>query len=397
MKIIIIKNFYKPYQIGGAEILVENMVDQLTDKFDLNVVIVTLWDKKKIEIENVKKNYKIYRLPISNVYFPFPNRKKSKFKKIVWWILNLWNPVLYFRVKKIIMEEKPNLVHLHNFYGFSNSVISSAISCKVPIHMILHDFYISCFKSSFQKENGKICQKQCLLCKAFTVWNKQFTKRITKAIFLSHFSENLLKKQHGIDGIVVHNPCFLPKDKIQENRMLKHATTNVAKKIVELLYMGRLDKHKGVKTLLAAIQSCKREDIRITLAGDGELRNDVEIIVKQDKRVRYVGFVVGEEKEALLLKSNFFMLTSEWYEVSPLVIQECFSFGVPVIGSDIGSIPEHIENKSTGLLYKCGDVEELSNILNTITVEISNKMSTNCFDEALENNFNNYITKILSK
>jgi len=89
-----------------------------------------------------------------------------------------------------------------------------------------------------------------------------------------------------------------------------------------------------------------------------------ELIVAEIKEhnlsnIEFVGFRKGEELFSYIRHASFVLVPSEWYENNPLTIIEAYSAGKPVIGSDIGGIPELIREGETGYLFRMGDSSEL--------------------------------------
>lgn len=395
MKIVIIKNFYNPYIIGGAELNVENIAKSLSDN-KVDVVVVCMGKNIIPKVEYKKENLKIYRFFTLNFYFPYPPKKKrNKLLKLFWWVLNLWNPYTFFVLRKILKKENPDLVQIHNFYGFSISVFTAVMSLRKPILFFPHDFYLVCKNSSFMKNNGELCNKQCLICKLFTFWNKLFLPKNLYTIFLSKFSANILKKYHRMDGPVIHNACPLTKEKILEN--IEYRKNKKENDRLVFLYIGRLDKHKGILTLLEAWSKVDTNDINLYVAGVGEYQNIVEEYAKKDSRVKYFGFVSGKEKEKLYRESDVLVFPSEWFEVSPITIQEAYGYGVPVLASDFGSIPEHIEIGKTGWVFKVKDSDDLAKKIVMICNHANDlkKFRENCFKKSLNNNISNYMIKLM--
>ena len=71
------------------------------------------------------------------------------------------------------------------------------------------------------------------------------------------------------------------------------------------------------------------------------------------------------DKKAAFMDANVFVLPS-WYETFPLTILEAYACSLPVIGSDVGAIPDLIEIGSTGLVFPAGAVQDLTNLLNQV-------------------------------
>lgn len=394
MKIAIIQNFFNPYVIGGAEINIENLINRLANR-GIEIVLITSHRKKQLEIEQPRPNLKIYRFFPLNFYFNFPPKKKrNKVIKLLWWIVNLWNPFVFFTVRKILKKEKPDIVNIRNFYTFSPSVFSAAKSLKIPALYTTHDFFSLCKNSSFMR-NGKICWNQYFLCKLWTKWNKFFLRNV-KFMFLSNFSRELFKKYFGVSGEVLHNPVYLSKEEVKKNMNLKERRQKNLKEIT-FLFLGRLSSHKGILTLLDAFEKVKDYNIRLLIGGTGELTNIVKMYAERDSRISYLGFVSGERKKEVLLNSDVLVFPSELFEVSPLTIQEAYGFGLPVVGTNLGSIPEHISRGETGCIFEYKNLDSLVKIIEGLSrdTETIKFMSKKSFNKALINLSKEYINKTI--
>jgi glycosyltransferase involved in cell wall biosynthesis len=93
----------------------------------------------------------------------------------------------------------------------------------------------------------------------------------------------------------------------------------------------------------------------------------LEALVQQaaaaDQRVKFLGFVSGEVKQALLSNADYLLIPSLWYENAPVAVIEAAAYGLGLIGSRIGGIPELVHEGSTGLLFEPGDVTALAGIM----------------------------------
>ncbi len=127
-----------------------------------------------------------------------------------------------------------------------------------------------------------------------------------------------------------------------------------------ILYVGRLEKIKGVHTLLKAMQS--NPSIHLKIIGDGSEEASLKTFkdIKNLNNVEFLGKLSKEEVLVAIEKSEFLVCPSEWYEVLGLTIFEAMLMGKPVIGSDIGAIPESVIHGQTGLLFQAGNAIDLS-------------------------------------
>lgn len=143
-----------------------------------------------------------------------------------------------------------------------------------------------------------------------------------------------------------------------------------------VLYFGRFSEEKGIRTL---IEACKDlPDIQFVFAGMGPLEEKVKGV----ENIKNVGFQKGVALENLIRSARFSIYPSEWYENCPFSVMESQMYGTPVLGADIGGIPELITVGKTGELFKAGDKEELKNKIEKLwkDTELTDQYSRNCKD-----------------
>jgi glycosyltransferase involved in cell wall biosynthesis len=137
---------------------------------------------------------------------------------------------------------------------------------------------------------------------------------------------------------------------------IKKDITEKFQKEIYYCYVGRLSKEKGVETLLRAAQ---QHSYLLKIAGNGPLYNDLKEKYASEKIV-FLGYLNQKEIKELIEKACFTVIPSEWYENNPLAVIESLSLGTPVLGSDMGGIPELIEPGETGMIFEAKNREDLS-------------------------------------
>ena len=93
--------------------------------------------------------------------------------------------------------------------------------------------------------------------------------------------------------------------------------------------------------------------MQFIFAGTGPLEETVNGI----KNIKNVGFQKGEALEKLIREARFSIYPSEWYENCPFSVMESQMYGTPVLGANIGGIPELIQVGKTGELFESGNAE----------------------------------------
>lgn len=150
---------------------------------------------------------------------------------------------------------------------------------------------------------------------------------------------------------VLHNAVAIPG---QQARRAARPT---------LLFLGHLLPEKGVFDLLEAFAQVTRQfpDLRLVLGGIGRieaLRERAAQLGVSD-RIELPGWLGPEEKSAALAASTLFLLPS-YIEGMPMALLEAMSWGLPVIATPVGGIPQVVTNEVNGLLVQPGDVAALA-------------------------------------
>jgi glycosyltransferase involved in cell wall biosynthesis len=121
-------------------------------------------------------------------------------------------------------------------------------------------------------------------------------------------------------------------------------------------FVGRLSNEKGVETLLRV---ASKIEATLYVLGTGPLEDELKAKYASAKQIRFMGHSDWETCKSVLLKSKFSVVPSEWYENNPFSVIEPLCLGTPVLGANIGGIPELIEPEKTGELFEMGNAEDL--------------------------------------
>jgi glycosyltransferase involved in cell wall biosynthesis len=129
--------------------------------------------------------------------------------------------------------------------------------------------------------------------------------------------------------------------------------------MTHFLFLGKLMAMKGIFELLEAFATLCRDSrpVHLTLAGNGQVQEARQWVKAHNLEARadVPGWVTGEEKTRLLRKSDVLVLPS-YHEGLPVSIIEAMSYGLPVIVTRVGGIPEMVVANETGLLVEPRDV-----------------------------------------
>lgn len=119
------------------------------------------------------------------------------------------------------------------------------------------------------------------------------------------------------------------------------------------MYFGRYSEEKGVSTLIKVCEQLP--DICFVFAGAGPLENKIDSL----KNVKNVGFQRGGTLGVLIKGAEFTVYPSEWYENCPFSVMESQVYGTPVLATNIGGLPELVDDGITGELFERGNEQEI--------------------------------------
>ncbi|MEM3112648.1 MAG: glycosyltransferase [Candidatus Anstonellales archaeon] len=287
------------------------------------------------------------------------------------------------KVKKLITDKKPDIAHLHIYYGqITSSILSVLKDANIPIVQTLHEYKLFCPVSTFIR-NGLVCEK----CAGKKYWNciiyrcnrRNLLKSLIVALeayvadflgakgLIDHFIavSNFVRSKMIDQGIqaskisTVYN--FVPDDMFckNHNRIGSY-----------FLYYGRIEHIKGIGTLIKAMKSIKGTNLYI--AGHGEAEDDLKRYAAKlgIRNVKFMGFKIGEELKQLIDGSICTIVPSECNETFGLTVVESFARGKPVIVSNMGGLPEIVMDGIDGFIFQAGNVEELSEKLNWFAMNL---------------------------
>ena len=129
MRICLVTNLYDPYILGGAEISVGHLAEQLAVEGH-DILIITTQPRTKADIDTGSEGITVKRFYPMNLYSLMDSKSKPGFLKPLWHAIDMWNPHSYVVTKKILQKFSPDIVNTHNIFGLSSSVWSAVHSLR---------------------------------------------------------------------------------------------------------------------------------------------------------------------------------------------------------------------------------------------------------------------------
>lgn len=363
MKILMVNKFH--YLKGGSEKYYFELAELLREHGH-EVAFFSMKDEK-----NIKTDCKEYFVE------PIDLNTGSKLKAL---------DVIYSKENKKKMEEaldefKPDIVHLNNFQRqLSASIIDPIKSRNIPIVFTAHDVQAICPAITMMDNDKNICE-ECMKGKYLNCIKKKCNKGSTLKSIVGalegyyYRTKNIYTKK--IDFIITPSEFYREKmieDGIPENK-IKALHNFVELKDYDLevsdeeyaLYFGRLSKEKGILNLINAFTKLKEG--KLYIAGEGPEKETIEKIIKENNledRIKLLGFLNADQMKDTIRKCKFVIVPSIWYENCPYSVMETLAIGKPVIGANIGGIPELVKNEQSGLTYKYDNIDDLANKMETL-------------------------------
>ncbi|SDP79330.1 Glycosyltransferase involved in cell wall bisynthesis [Rhodoferax sp. OV413] len=354
MKILLVCSAFPPRGKGGGPagsyMIANGLLAQGHD-----VRVITVGDKAGVErYQDVEVH--IIRSP--NVYWDYFFTKRSAFIKLVWHVLENFNPVAYFRLRPHIKEFSPDVVVTISIENTNVATWLLARLHSTPVVHVIQSYFLACWRGGFFK-NGKNCTGQCTSCKILSTGKKPMT--------------SLVNGVFGETSFVLQEHLKLGYFANAQSAVIPGAMPPIAGRVPKrrngplvVGYMGVLSPHKGVDVLADAARSIGQTgNMKFIIGGTGEDPAYVEQLKKQfgQADVEFLGWVKPENAYPLF---DVLVVPSKWKEPFGRIVVEALAYGVPVICARSGGISESLIEGKNGYTFESGNHLELTNLLRDV-------------------------------
>jgi glycosyltransferase involved in cell wall biosynthesis len=306
-------------------------------------------------------------------------KQMNALQKVRSFVETVWSYSQYKEILGVLNKEKPDVVHIHNFFPLiSPSVYYACNKLNIPVVQTLHNYRLVCPAATFMRD-GKICES----CLKGSVLNSIYHRcykdsfvysipvagmlsvnkflgtwknKVDRYIALTNFAkEKYIEGGLPADKIVV-KPNFIKKKTFSETDI------NISDEYI--LYVGRISIEKGLHYLLEAWGKLKhKNNTKLFIIGDGPNREQLMEKYKHLQDVVFLGSKPSDEVIVYMEKAKYLVVPSIWYEGFPMTIVEAYSVGTPVLASALGSLQEVVRDNETGFLFKHADDKDLANTI----------------------------------
>jgi len=261
--------------------------------------------------------------------------------------------IAIYRLTKRLLQRDVDLVHIHFSKRGStlrkSILMALALAARKPCILHAHG---SEFRSFFQSLP--------LLLQGSIAW---LFRRSRRFIVLSESWRTFYQDALRLDAhqlVVLPNPVELPPQ----------VPDRADGDGVRFVFLGRIGARKGAFDLVnafAQVQSSASRPVHLTLAGDGEVEAARRLVasLQVEPQVEVLSWVDPEQRDALLAASHVFVLPSR-NEGLPMSLLEAMGWGLAVITTPVGGIPEVVTDGINGLLVSPGNVDELATAMRSL-------------------------------
>jgi len=368
LKYALTTTFFPPFHLGGDAIHVELLANELVKRgnevhvfYGLDAYLIKRGNRKIKEMEKDSSDHHGIHLHHYATLTP----RLSTLAEYSFGISSITR-----KIENDIKKLSPDVLHHHNISGIGQEILG--IESPIKLYTA-HDHWPICQKSSYQRYDGEICQrpKHCMTCSLLSkrpcqIWRfsnstEKIFSKIDCIISPSGYMADILISLGGLKNVTVL-PNFVPD---WENN--DHSATF---EIPYLLFVGSLEQNKGIDALVSDFLDWKMDTkISLRIVGSGSSQKKIKEKINRDKRGNRVlleGGLLRKNLASLYRNAIAVIIPSISPENSPLVGLEAYCAGTPLIGTDIGGLPEMINRVSKNYVFHRGDFSKMREIIRSI-------------------------------
>jgi len=413
MRILFAAHQFFPEHYAGTEVVTLNLARELRARGHQTFVLAP---KRSVPASDLHpgevEDYDFEGIPVRRVGRPKEDPVHPR-------LLDYHNDVMVERTRDYVHEVGPDIVHAIHFQGLSASVIPVFKEFGVPLVYTATDFWAFCPVVDLQRHDGAMCEGpelvHCLRCIASRNPDSRLRRMVdvTPDVALrgaAALSETPLSRHSNFlrqVGIIKERPGYIRekmelldrviapsrlmhdllvangigRDKIQisydgidTSKIAKAPEGREASAPLRIGFVGNAAPHKGCDLLIRAFKKLPPSlDATLTIHGNLQrfkpIVKQLRRLAKDDGRITFAGPFRRDEVGRVLSEMDVLVVPSRWYENAPLVICEAFAAGVPVVATNLGTMPELVKHGENGLLFELNNAENLARQLRRLGQE----------------------------
>lgn len=363
MRILILNSWYYPNLMGGAEHSVMLLAENLVKRGHSVGVFTIDSEKRQLVIEEIH-GVNVFRgsggkYDIRKAYRPD--------KSIIESLRNKWLEIRNYSVipelAMVYAKFAPDVIHVNCIAGMSMSAIKYFQLKGVPIVYTLRDYFLDSPKNVIQNFTWNQPIKKILLA-GYRWYTRRMSAEVNACTAPSTFTLNYYLSNGYFRNAKIQKCIFnsVPIDIEDTKKYIAEKNQHVKR---NFMYAGSVTETKGIIPMLKAFMQTDM-DCTLYICGIGNLLEFVQNCAKKDSRIKVMGKLKPVELEQVYKKSDIMLVPSLWAEPFGRVVIEAAKYGLYVIGSKNGGIPEIIETLKCGCICDPNDVGKLKGILENV-------------------------------
>jgi len=346
MRFCMVTTFYPPYNFGGDGIFVHQLSNELGNR------------GHHVEVVHCRDAHQFLSGGSPSMpYQDHPNVTVHGLKSRAGFLSPLvtqqtgW-PALKSSQLNAILKKPFDVIHFHNISLVGGpKVLEYGRAVKL---YTLHEYWLVCPTHMLFKFGQDVCTEQS--CFACTIAHRRppqmwrYTQMIEEAVnhvdlFIAPSEFTMQKhREMGLQRPIAELPYFTSR--------WSHDQPNeayVPREVPYFLFVGRLEKIKGLQTLIPLFR--RYRNAQLWVAGTGEYEKALWAMAADSPNIKFLGRQSGEQLRVLYEQAVATIVPSIWYEVFGIVILESFTQKTPVIVSRMGGMPKVVEDSGGGFVF----------------------------------------------
>lgn len=360
-KIVFVTNRYFPDLVGGAELTVQTLAEELLRR-GKEVVVITLSPGAEAS-QDVVNGVRVHRIVVSNLYSPF-GAAQPRIKRMLWHLRDVHNSDAANIVGRILDEEHPEVVSTHNVGGMGVAIWRQVRVRGIRLVHTVHDYYMLCPRVTMFKK-GVNCARQCMSCRAFSLLKRASSRQVQVVIGISRF----VLDAHITRGFFPNAKSAVVYNSRALNRTAFDRVEEPESQPLRFGFIGRIEPEKGIELLLEALSQMSGASWTLRIAGRAPVQSYLDELRRKFPlpQIEYVGFVQPADFYPAI---DILVVPSMWNEPLGVVAFESMGYGVPVIASTRGGLPEILDDSGAGWLF---DISDGANLLAVLREAVANR------------------------
>lgn len=362
MRILLVNTYYYPDMIGGTEVFLKMLAEELAEEgHEVRIICSSTsshlpTSECKIGVTQIE-----CKIDVTQIVCKVEPLSKSQsflrpFARIRFRLKEIRNARAKQSMLAILDEFQPDVIHTNNLYGLSSSVWAAAKQRGIRLVHTVHDDYLMCprqwrpcsYDCCHPKKGANAAMR--VFCQIHRFENRRSMRFPDAFVFPSkpifetftNFAPDIGERSTIIPEAISFDP-----ERVQA--IAKEKSESIPETL-RFVFVGQLAHQKGLPELLEAFSNLEAPDAELWIAGRGILEGMVEEACMKDGRIHFVGRIEPSKMDDFLSDKHITVCPTRTEEVFGLVVLEAFRNGMPVIATDNGGPAYIVKEGLTGRL-----------------------------------------------